>query len=232
VLPWIGVIPLQQLSPVDLNQLYRRLLESDRKRPGVPQRHPEAFHTRATELRAEGHTHEVIAAALREEFPDIAANITRFAVAALLRRGAPKSYVDETQPGLSPRTVRYIHTIIHAALKDALRWSRVVRNVADAATPPSVSSAKSPRVKAWTAEQLRAFLQFTAENRYLPTWIFLATSGCRRGEALGLRWADVDLDNALATIGHQVTSIDHRVVVKDLPKTKRDHVIRRDAPRT
>jgi hypothetical protein len=155
VLPWIGVIPLQQLSPVDLNQLYRRLLESDRKRPGVPQRHPEAFHTRATELRAEGHTHEVIAAALREEFPDIAANITRFAVAALLRRGAPKSYVDETQPGLSPRTVRYIHTIIHAALKDALRWSRVVRNVADAATPPSVSSAKSPRVKAWTAEQLR-----------------------------------------------------------------------------
>lgn len=34
VLPWIGVIPLQQLSPVDLNQLYRRLLESDRKRPG------------------------------------------------------------------------------------------------------------------------------------------------------------------------------------------------------
>ena len=33
VLPWIGVVPLQQLSPVDLNTLYRRLLESDRKQP-------------------------------------------------------------------------------------------------------------------------------------------------------------------------------------------------------
>ncbi len=229
VLPWIGVIPLQQLSPVDLNKLYRRLLESDRKRPGVPQRHPEALHQRATALRAENLTHETIAATLREEFPIEAAGMTRFAVSALLRRGAPKSYANETQPGLAPRTVRYIHTIIHAALKDALRWSRVVRNVADAATPPSTTSAKSPKVKAWTAEQLKAFLQFAAENRYLPAWIFLATSGCRRGEALGLRWADIDLNVAVASIGHQVTSIDHRVIIKELPKTKRGHVIRLDA---
>ena len=79
------------------------------------------------QLRAEG---------LQAEFPAIAGDMTRFAVAALLRRGAPKSYASDTQPGLSPRTVRYIHTILHAALKDALRWNRVVRNVADAATPP------------------------------------------------------------------------------------------------
>jgi hypothetical protein len=140
----IREIPLQQLSPVDLNQLYRRLLESDRKRPGVPQRHPEALHQRATALRAENLTHETIAATLREEFPAEAGEMARFAVSALLRRGAPKSYANETQPGLSPRTVRYIHTIIHAALKDA-PISRVVRNVADAATPPSTTSAKSPK---------------------------------------------------------------------------------------
>jgi integrase len=81
---------------------------------------------------------------------------------------------------------------------------------------------------------LKALLQFAAENRYLPAWIFLATSGCRRGEALGFRWADVDLNAAVASIGHQVTSIDHRVIIKiehrviikELPKTKRGHVIR------
>lgn len=68
-------------------------------------------------------------------------------------------------PGLSAR-VRYIHMeIIHAALKDILRWNRVVRNVADAATPPSMSSAKALRTKASTAEQLKALLQFAAENR-------------------------------------------------------------------
>ncbi len=228
VLPWVGVIPLQQLSPVDLNQLYRRLLESDRNRPGPPKRHPPELHQRAHDLRADGLTCEQIAEALQTQFPSAAADMTRFAVAALLRRGAPKSYVSDTQPGLSPRTVRYIHTILHAALKDALRWNRVVRNVADAATPPSTTMAKAPQTKAWTAEQLRAFLQYTAESRYLPVWLFLATSGCRRGEVLGLLWSDVDLDSATAAIGHQVTLVETRVVMKELPKTKRGHVIRLD----
>ena len=145
---------------------------------------------------------EQIASTLQLEFPDAAGTITRFGVAALLRRGTPKSYAADAQPGLSPRTVRYIHVILHAALKDALRWNRVVRNVADAATPPSTTMAKAPQTKAWTAEQLRSFLQYSAENRYLPVWLFLATSGCRRGEALGLRWSDVDLDGATAVIGH------------------------------
>ena len=130
--------------------------------------------------------------------------------------------------GLSPRTVRYIHTILHAALKDALRWNRVVRNVADAATPPSTSAAKAPQTEAWTAEQLRAFLQFTAESRYLPVWLFPATSACRRGEALGLRWSGLDLAAATAVIGHQVTVVENRIVPKELPKTKRGHVIRLD----
>ena len=187
VLPWIGVIPLQQLSPVDLNTLYRRLLVSDRQRPGPPKRHPPELHQRANVLRTEGQTCEQIASTLQLEFPDAAGTITRFGVAALLRRGTPKSYAADAQPGLSPRTVRYIHVILHAALKDALRWNRVVRNVADAATPPSTTMAKAPQTKAWTAEQLRSFLQYSAENRYLPVWLFLATSGCRRGEALGLR---------------------------------------------
>jgi hypothetical protein len=35
--------------------------------------------------------------------------------------------------------VQYVHTIVHAALKDAMRWNRVARNVADAANPPSAA---------------------------------------------------------------------------------------------
>ncbi len=152
VLPWIGVVPLQQLSPVDLNGLYRRLLDSDRKRPGLPKRHPTELHTRAHALRADGLTCQQVAESLQAEFPAVAGDMTRFAVAALLRRGAPKSYASDAQPGLSARTVRYIHTILHAALKDALRWNRVVRNVADAATPPSTTAAKAPQTEAWTAD--------------------------------------------------------------------------------
>ena len=227
VIPIIGAIPLQKLSPVDLNHLYRRLLDSGRHKP-VPRagRKPGVL-PRAATLRADGLTFERIAERLREEFVDEKA-ITKNAVAAMLRRQATAAAPPTRGDGLSPRTVRYIHTIIHAALKDALRWNRVVRNVADAATPPSATSARSHRPKAWTAEQLRAFLDFSAESTYLPAWIFLATSGCRRGECLGLRWGDLDLEASTAIISRQVTALDHRVIVKELPKTKQAHLIRLD----
>jgi integrase len=113
-----------------------------------------------------------------------------------------------------------------------MRWNRVARNVADAATPPPLGStrraqrtAHSAQRTTWTAEQLGRFLDFVADDRYLVPWIFLATTGCRRGERLGLRWSDLDLDRATAVISRQVTSIDHKIVVKDLPKTKRGHTV-------
>lgn len=227
VIPHIGAIPVQRLSPIDLNRMYRVLLESGRLQPGRLGRSRLVF-DRCSELRREGMTFEQVAEKLRVEFAD-EATITKNAVAALLRRGESSSGAGTRAAGLSPRTVRYIHTILHAALKDALRWNRVVRNPADAATPPSVASARSARPKAWTAEQLRSFLEYSADSRYLPAWIFLATSGCRRGECLGLRWSDIDLDKATAIISRQVTALDHQVIVKELPKTKQAHLIRLDS---
>jgi integrase len=226
VIPHIGAVPLQKVTPVDLNRLYRRLVESGRHQPRSSGR-PFDVRERAAELRATGLTYEQVAEDLRQEFPEEAA-MTKNAVAALLRRAAEPRSADPS-PGLSPRTVRYIHTIIHAALRDALRWNRVVRNVADAATPPSAAAARSHRPKAWTAEQLRAFLDDATDSPYLPAWIFLATSGCRRGECLGLRWSDIDLDVGTAIIARQVTALDHRVIVKEIPKTKQAHLIRLDS---
>ena len=55
------------------------------------------------------------------------------------QHGEDRGDAAKAEQGLSPRTVRYIHSILHAALKDALRWNRIVRNLADAATPPSGS---------------------------------------------------------------------------------------------
>lgn len=101
-------------------------------------------------------------------------------------------------PGLKPRTVRYIHTIVHAALDDAVRWRRIKLNPADQANPPSSSESKPPEMTAWTREQLLSFLALCEGDRYYYPWFFLATTGCRRGEALGLRWHDVDLGEAPA----------------------------------
>jgi integrase len=64
-----------------------------------------------------------------------------------------------------------------------------------------------------------------ADSPYLPAWLYLATSGSRRGEVLGLKWDDVDLDAATAIMSRQVTMVDHRMVIKELPKTKAGHMI-------
>lgn len=106
--------------------------------------------------------------------------------------------------GLKPRTVRYTHTIIHAALDDAVRWRRIPLNPADHANPPSASQAKPPEMRVWTADQLRRFVALNEGNRLYWPWFFLATTGCRRGEVLGLRWADVELSGGTAAIGQEL----------------------------
>jgi integrase len=107
-------------------------------------------------------------------------------------------------PGLKPRTVRYIHTILHAALKDAVRSLRLPMNPADQATPPSAKASKPPEMKIWSGPQLASFLRRLEDDRYRWPWLFLATTGCRRGEALGLRWQDVDFDRGLVAIRQEL----------------------------
>ena len=107
VIPHIGAVPLQKLAPVDLNQLYRRLLESGRHQPRGPAGRQSAVRERAAALRAAGLTYEQVAEQLRDEFRDEAA-ITKNAVAALLRRtrrasqGRPARRVGATNGPLHP----------------------------------------------------------------------------------------------------------------------------------
>jgi integrase len=229
VVPYIGGIPLQQLTPMDLNAMYRNLLDEGRRRPGPPVRqHGPGVVELVERLHADGETWQAVAAAVALAFPE-ESGITRHAVAALNRRRHEPRRSQPPPDGLKPRTVRYVHTIVHAALRDALRWNRVARNVANAATPPPLGSVRRGRPDAWTSDQLRRFLDFVADSRYLPAWVFLATTGCRRGECLGLQWGDLDLDAGTAVISRQVTTVDHELRIKELPKTKRGHMIRLDS---
>jgi integrase len=128
--------------------------------------------------------------------------------ACLLQEGSKHSHGG----GLSPRTVYYIHTILHRALKDAVRWGRLARNPADAADPPRASANSHPtRMKTWTADELHRFLEAVSGDALYPAFLLLATGAMRRGEALGLRWGDVDLQQGRASIHQTVIPVAHKV---------------------
>jgi integrase len=122
--------------------------------------------------------------------------------------------------GLKPRTVRYIHTIIHRALKDALRWNKVTRNVADAADPPSHTASKPPEMTTWTADHVRSFLAHVNDDRLAAVWRLAATTGMRRGELCGLKWIDVDLDTARVAVRRALVQVGY-AIEWSTPKTER-----------
>lgn len=117
--------------------------------------------------------------------------------------------------GLSPRTVQLTHVILHRAFRDAVRWGFLARNPADLADPPRQVR---PELKVWSAEELRAFLAHAADDDLRPLWMVLATTGMRRGEALGLRWQDVDLDAGRVAIRQTLGSYGGKLVASP-PKT-------------
>ena len=133
--------------------------------------------------------------------------------------------------GLSVRTVRYVHTIVHRVLKDAVRWELLSRNPADMASPP-VARGSSRELRVWTAQQLRAFLAASREHRgrggtigidrLYCAWVVAATTGLRRGELLGLRWRDVDLDRSVLSVRQTVGLVmkdGKRAIGYGVPKT-------------
>jgi integrase len=122
--------------------------------------------------------------------------------------------------GLSARSTRYVHSIVHRALRDAVRWGRITRNPADAADPPRASATARPTMSTWSAGQLRSFLDFTEGHRLHAAFVTLATTGMRRGEALGLRWSDIDLVADRASIVQTVIMVEHAVQIGS-PKTPR-----------
>jgi Phage integrase, N-terminal SAM-like domain/Arm DNA-binding domain len=117
--------------------------------------------------------------------------------------------------GLAPKTVRNIHGALHAALRDAVRWGYVARNVAVAADLPK---SMAPEMQVWSPGQLRAFLDYVRDDRLYAAWLLFATTGMRRGEVAGLRWVDVDLDAGRVSPRRPRVVVNHEVLVSE-PKT-------------
>lgn len=134
--------------------------------------------------------------------------------ADLLLRGRRHGKAKGT--GLAPITVHKIHALIHKALAAGVKWGDLPRNVAEQADPPSGQSQSEMRV--WTAEQVGVFLDSVASDRLSSIYLLLATTGLRRGEALGLRWKDIDLTKGRLSVVQTVITVNYKVQYST-PKT-------------
>lgn len=103
--------------------------------------------------------------------------------------------------GLGEASLQHTHVVLRKALKDAVKGAHgpklLLRNPADDVQRPR---RRRTEMHVWSADELRQFLDETRRDRLHPCWVVAATTGLRRGELLGLRWVDVDLDREVLSV--------------------------------
>jgi len=128
-------------------------------------------------------------------------------------------YRSKLDAGLKPSSVRTIHAALHRALKQAVRWGLVPRNVTDAVDPPKLVREE---INALSPEETRRFLATARGDRLEALYVLAIHCGPRRGELLGLRWSDVDLDAGTLRINRQLQRMrDGSGLVFSEPKNKK-----------
>jgi integrase len=124
------------------------------------------------------------------------------------------------QAGLSTSTVKYIHAVLRRALGQAYRWGIVARNAAALVDPPRV---RHEEVSIMDPAQARAFLDAISGHRLEALYSVALAVGLRQGEALGLRWDDVNLESGQLEVRKQLQRLDsqYRLVEPKTNKSRR-----------
>lgn len=107
----------------------------------------------------------------------------------------------EDKPGLSPKSVRNIHGILHRALQQAVAVGYIRFNPADACTPPR---AERKEIQPLDETQTSAFLKAIEGHPHELLYKVALFTGMREGEVLGLMWDCVDFDRGTVTIKRQL----------------------------
>jgi integrase len=128
------------------------------------------------------------------------------------------------EAGMTEATVRRVFCTLRSALNAAVRERLIADNPARYVQIPAGRrphaviwtrrrvrdwhrTGARPPVAVWTTAQTRRFLKAAAGHRLFAAYHLIALRGLRRGEACGLRWADLDLDAGLAYLTRQVQHV-------------------------
>ena len=106
--------------------------------------------------------------------------------------------------GDSVRKVQVMRTVLSAALTRAMREELLIRNVARLVELPEWQRGT---IRPWSADEARRFLAASRPDPLYPAFVMLILYGLRRGEALGLRWEDIDFDGGTIQVRRQLQRI-------------------------
>ena len=119
-------------------------------------------------------------------------------------------------PGLSAKTVRSIHMLLHCSFNQAVKEGLIPKNPTDDCKPPKVERREMRVIQ---PDQISSYLRAAANHNVLPMFYLELTSGLRKGELLALLWSDLDVKQCSISITKTMSRREGTVEVSP-PKTK------------
>ena len=121
--------------------------------------------------------------------------------------------------GLSPRTVRHHHRLLHVALgkeHGAVKRGLLQRNPVDAVDAPKY---RQKEMQTFDQDGLNGFLESIRDSEYYPLFYTFLFTGMRRAEVLALRWQDVDVDLGYISVNRSLHQLNDKSIVFQQPKS-------------
>lgn len=146
------------------------------------------------------------------------ATIGKTAIAKLTPQQVQQMLNQKHDSGLSAARVQRIHAVLRRSLNIAQRWGLVSRNVATLVDTPRVTKEE---VKTFTVEETAKLLKAVRGNRLETLYTVAVALGLRRGEILGLRWEDIDLDAGMLQVKRALQRVKGQGLVEVEPKSLR-----------
>jgi integrase len=129
--------------------------------------------------------------------------------------------------GLSASTVHRIRALISQCLDQGVRWGDVPTNVARLSRPPKMVR---PEGRTLTREQAQQLLETLKTHRHESLYLLMLSTGMRRGEALGLKWEDLNLESGIVRIKRNLKREGGRIVTADTKTLKSRRAVNVPAP--